>query len=114
VGVVSQHDIALDLRQLVGELLQQWHKGQIDHGHAVFGMVHDPHDLIGKQPRIDSVIDRAHASDAVPAFKMAGGVPGERSDAVTDTDALAIESFGESQRPRVDRRVGGGRDRPLD
>ena len=45
---------------------------------AVFRMVDDPGDLLGKQPRIDGVVDRADAENAVPRLEVAPGVPGER------------------------------------
>ena len=75
--------------QPVGELFQQRHEGQVDEHHAVFGVIDDPADLLGEQPRIDGVVDRADAEDAVPGFQMPPGVPGERRDAVAELDAVA-------------------------
>jgi len=46
--LVGEHDVAFDAWKLVGDLFQDRHKGDIGHYHAVFGMVDDPGDLIGK------------------------------------------------------------------
>ena len=67
---VGEHDVALDGRQLVGDLFQQRHEGEIGDHHAVFGVIDDPDDLLGEQPRVDGVIDRADADDAVPGLQM--------------------------------------------
>ena len=80
-------------RQLVGELFQQRHEGEVGHHHAVLGVIDDPDDLLGKQPRIDGVVDRADAEDAVPGFEMPPGVPGQRRDAVAELDAVAVEAL---------------------
>ena len=90
VRLVGQHDVALDARQLVGDLLQHRHEGDVGHHHAVFGVVDDPGDLLREQPRIDGMADRADAHDAVPAFEMAPGVPGDGGDAVAELDAVAL------------------------
>src|SRR5258706_4152146 len=61
-------------------------------------MVDDPGDLIGEQPRIDGMADRADAHDAVPGFKMTPGVPGDGGDAVAKLDAVAIQPLRHLQR----------------
>ena len=111
---VGEHDIFLDRLELVGELFQNRHESEIDHHHAVFGVIDDPDDLFGEQARIDGVIDRAHAHDAVPGFEVAPGVPGQRRDAVALFDAVAFEPLRHAQRPRPDLDVIGGMDRPFD
>ena len=69
VRAVGENDVALDRRQTVGERLHQRHEGQVDEHDPVFGVVHDPGDLLGEEPRIDSVIDPAGADDAIPASR---------------------------------------------
>ena len=65
-----------------GDLLDDRHEGQVDEQRLVLGVVHDPGDLVGEQPRVERVVDAAHAHDAVPGLDMARRVPGERRDAV--------------------------------
>ena len=45
---VGQDDIALDGRQLVGELFEERHEGEIGYHHAVARVIDDPCDLLGK------------------------------------------------------------------
>ena len=101
-------------RQLVGDLLQQRHEGEVGHHHAVAGVIDDPGDLFGKQPRIDGVIDGADAEDAVPGLQMAPGVPCERRHPVAELDAVLFEPLRDLQRAGSDLRIGGGVDRALD
>jgi hypothetical protein len=93
VGRVGEHDVALDGRQLVGELFQERHEGEVGHHHAVFGVVDDPGDLLLNQARVDRVVDGADADDAVPGFEMPPRVPGERRDPVARPDAVAREAL---------------------
>ena len=111
---VGEHDVALDGGQLVGDLFQQRHEGEIDDHHAVFGMIDDPHDLLGEQPRIDRVVDRADADDAVPGFQMPCGVPGQRRHPVAELDAVFRQPLRHFQRARADRCVVGLDDRAFD
>ena len=97
---VGEDDVALDGRQLVGELFQQRHEGEVDDHHAVFGVIDDPGDLVGEQPRIDRVIDRADAEDAVPGFQVPPGVPGQRRHPVAELDAVLVEPLRDLQRAR--------------
>ena len=98
VSAVRQNDVALNRRQPVGEPLHQRHEGQVEEHDPVFGVVHDPGDLLGEEPRIDGVIDPAGADDAVPGFEMAIAVPGQRRDAIAELDPVALESFGDFER----------------
>ena len=98
---VGEHDIAFYARKLARELLQQWNECQIEQHHLVLRVIDDPDDLLGKQARIDGMIDRANSHDPVPRFEMAPGVPGERRDAITQPDAVAIEPLREAQRARA-------------
>ena len=91
MGLVGQHDVAFDARQVGCDLFQDRHEGDVDHHHAVLRVVDDPGDLVGEQPRIDGVADRADSHDAVPGFEMAPGVPGDGGDAVTELDAVAVQ-----------------------
>ena len=98
MGGVGENDVALDRRQPVGDRLQKRHEGEIDQRHPVFGVVHDPGDTLWEEARVDGVIDRAGAGDAVPAFEMPIAVPGERRDPVAELDSVAVEPLGDFQR----------------
>ena len=104
---VGEDDGALDARHLVGDLLEQRQEGEIGHHHAVLGVVDDPDDLLGEQARIDGVVDGADTDNAVPAFQVPPGVPGERRHAVAELDAVAFEALRYAQRARADFGVVG-------
>jgi hypothetical protein len=114
VGGVGEDDVALDARQLVGELFQQRHEREVGHDHAVLGVIDDPGDLVGKQPRVDGVVDGADAGDAVPGFQVAPGIPGEGRHPVARLDAIAHQALRHLLGPGADIRIGRGVDRPLD
>ena len=111
---VGQHHVFLDRFQLVGDLFQDRHEGEIDHHDAVFGVVDDPDDLLGKQPRIDGVIDGADAHDAVPGLEMPPGVPGQRRHPVAELDAVLAEPLRHPQRPLAQVGVIRGVERAFD
>ena len=85
-------------RQLVGDLLQQRHESEIGEDDPVFGVVDDPDDLLGEQPRIEGVIDRADADDAVPGLEVPPGIPGQGRDAVAELDAVLLQPLRDLQR----------------
>ena len=87
---------------LSASLFQQRHEGEIGEHHAVVGVIDDPGDLVGEQARIDGVVDRADAEDAVPGFQMPPGVPGERRDPVAELDAVLLQPLRDLQRARAD------------
>ena len=99
------------MRSMVGSLSAIFssdrHEGQVDEHHAVLGMVDDPGDLVGEQPRVDRVVDRADAHDAVPGLDMPPGVPGQRRRRGRPLDAVAFEPLRHLQRAGADRRVVG-------
>ena len=68
----------------------------------------------GKQPRVERVVDAAHAHDAVPGFDMARRVPGERADALARLEAVAFQPLRHLQRTGADVAIGGAHDRPFD
>jgi hypothetical protein len=115
---VGEHDETLDgrkpLRIVLKRLFQRRHEGQVDEHHAVLRMIDDPADLILEQPRIDGVVDRADAEDAVPALEMPRRVPGHRRHAVAELDAVLLQPLGHPQRALADFGVIGLNDRPFD
>ena len=111
---IGQHHVALDGDEPVGQLLQERQEGQVGQQHAVLGVVDDPGDLLGEQPRIDRVIDRPDPENAVPGFQMPGGVPGERPHPVAEPDAVAVEALGDLQGAGADLRIVGGHQRAFD
>ena len=102
VRLVGQHDHLFQRFDRAGDLFEQRHEGQVDEDRLVLGIVHDPDDLLGKQPRIERVIDRADAHDAVPGLDVARRVPGQRGDAVAKPEAVALEPLGDLQRAAMD------------
>ena len=86
MGGVGQNDVTLDARQVAGDRLQQRHEGQIGHDDPVLRVIDDPGDLLGKEPRIDGVVDRAEAGDAVPRLEVPVAVPGEGGHPVAELD----------------------------
>ena len=114
VGGIGQHDVALDGGELVGELFEQRHEGQVGEETPALGVIDDPDDLLGKQPRIDGVIDGADPENAVPRLQVPPGVPAERRHAVAQLDAVALEALRHLERACPDVGVIGGVDRSLD
>ena len=114
VSGVGQDDVALDGRQVAGDRLEQRHEGQIGHDDPVLGVVDDPGDLFGKEAGIDGVIDRAEAGDAVPGLEVAVAVPGQGGHAVAELDPVALQTFGDLERPFADLGVGRPVHRTLD
>src|SRR5437667_3825969 len=112
--LVGEHDIAFHARQLVGDLFQDRHEGDVGHHHAILRVVDDPGDLVREQPRIDGMADRADSHDAVPGLEMAPGVPGDGSDAVAELDAVAVEPLRDFQCAIADFPVVGAMDRAFD
>jgi len=97
VRLVGKHDVAFHAWKLAGDLLQHRHEGEIRHHQPVFRVVDDPGDLVGEQPRIDGVADRADPHDAVPDFEVTPCVPGDGGNAVAELDAAAIEALRDLQ-----------------
>ena len=97
MGGVGEHDVALDGRQFVGDLLQKRHESEIGHDHAVLRVIDDPDDLLDEQPRIDGMIDGADAENSVPGLHVPPGVPGERRYPVAELDAVAVEPLRHAQ-----------------
>src|SRR5262245_3232121 len=60
-------------------------------------MIYDPGDLLREQARIDRVVDRTNAKDAIPGFNVAPGVPRKRCHPVTHLDAVLVQSLGNLQ-----------------
>ena len=114
MGGVGHDDIALDGRQMGGDRLEQGHEGEVGHDYPVFGVIDDPGDLLRKKARIDGMIDRPGAGDAVPAFEMPVAVPGQRRDPVAELDSVAVEPFGDLQRARPNGAIVRGVHRPFD
>ncbi len=111
---VGQHDVTLDRRQLRRQPLEQGDESEVDEHQPILGVVHDPADLVGKQPRIDGVIDRAEPRNAVPRLEVAVVVPGERRHAVAELDSVAREPLRDLQRAAAQIAIVGAMDRAFD
>jgi hypothetical protein len=113
VGGVGHDDDLLQRFDHRCDLLDDRHEGEVDENGAVGGVVHDPGDLLGKQARIERVVDAAHAHDAEPGLEMVAGVPGQRGDAVAGLKTLAGEQLRDLLRAGADTGIGGAHDRPF-
>ena len=111
---VGQDHVTLDSRELVGDFFQQRHECQVRHHDAVGGVVDDPDNLIGEQPRIDRVIDRADPHDAVPGLEMPPGIPGQRRHPVAELDAVFVQPLRHLQGAGAELLVIGFDDRAFD
>ena len=70
--------------------LEQWDKGQVDKNKAIFSVVDDVHQLLGKQARINGVQHRTVSGDSVVQLEMTVVIPGQGSNALT---VLNVEFF---------------------
>ena len=77
-------------------------------------MAGDVGDLIGEEPRIDGVIDRADTGDAVPGLEVPPRIPGERRDAIAELDAFLFQPLRDLQCTLADLAVVGAMDRAFD
>ena len=76
----------------------QTHKSEIEKNHFIASMIGDVDQLIFKEARIERMINRADACDAIPAFEMTIRVPSECADTITKLDAITRKTLGEFQR----------------
>ena len=111
---VGQHDDALDRLQLIAKLFDDRKERQVDEEHAVFCVVDDPGDLLGKEPRVDGVIDAAEAEQPVPDLEVPPCVPGKRRGAVAELETVPVEAAGDAPSAGVHLAIVGPVDRPLD
>jgi hypothetical protein len=84
---VGQRDPVLDALARRSELLDHGHEGEIEEDDLVPRVVHDEHELVVEEPRVDRVHDRFHARHRVVQLEVPVTVPGERPDPVTGFDA---------------------------
>ena len=76
----------------------QTHKSEIEKNHFIASMIGDVDQLIFEETRIECVINRANARDAIPAFKMTIRVPCECSNAIAEFNAITRKTLSEFQR----------------
>jgi hypothetical protein len=100
---IRQHDHLFERRHQRRDLLDDRHEGDVDEEEAVSRVIHDPGDLLREKPRVQRVIDRAAAHDAIPGFQMPPGVPGKRPDTVADLDPVLFQALCQLQRAATDR-----------
>ena len=111
---VGEDHVTLNRRQFLLQLLHQRHKRRVKEHQTVFGVTGDVGDLIGKQARIDGVIDRADAGDAVPGLEMPPGIPCKRRNAVAELHAFFLQPLRDLQRALADFTVIGAVNRAFD
>lgn len=76
--------------------------------------IHDPGDLVGEKTRVQRVVDGADAHGAVPGLQMPACIPGQRRDAVTQPETVALQLLRHPQRALPQLGIGGAHDRPFD
>ena len=86
LAVRHQH-VGLDGLERGSDLLHQRQEGGVEEQRRVLGVVGDVGDLLGEQPRIDGVADRADAGDGEVELEVAVAVPGQRRHPVARLDA---------------------------
>ena len=89
-------------------------KVEVDEQQDVAGVTEDVEQLLGEQPRIEGVADRAEAGHAEVDLDVTMGVPRERGDAVARADAEGQQRVGETLGAAVDLTIVRAMDRPLD
>src|SRR5262245_5132360 len=77
-------------------------------------MARDVGDLLGEEPRIDGVIDRPDAGDAIPGFEVPPRLPGDRRDAIAELDAVLLHSRRDLERALTPLAVVGAVDWAFD
>ncbi len=114
VRAVREDNVSLDLRQAVGNTLEQPDETQVNEQHPVARLVDDVDDLIRKQPGIHRMVNRRNPANPVPAFKMPRRAPGQCANAITGLDALGGQPVRHLSGATVDLRVVRDLDRPFD
>lgn len=89
-------------------------EGQVGEDQPVARVVGDPGDLLGKEPRVEGVADRADAHDPVPGLDVAAGVPRQGADSIARLDPQSQQGVGDALGPIADLGVGRAHDRALD
>jgi hypothetical protein len=86
----------------------------VDENHAVAGVLDHLADLLGEEPDVDGVQDRADAGHAVVELGVPVRVPAEARNAVTAANSQAPQRVRQARDPAAELRVGvAGEARPL-
>ena len=101
------HNHMLDGRESIRDPFEKGQGERIDEQHAVFRMIDDIDDLIGKQARIDRVQDGADTGRGIEHLEMPDGVPRQRADTVALDDAEALQCKRHAFRAVVHLRIIG-------
>jgi len=76
-------------------------------------VVDDVEELLLEQARVDGVVDRADAGDAVPGLQVPPGIPGERPDPIAEPDSVLREPLRQLEGAAAHVGVGGPVDRSV-
>jgi hypothetical protein len=101
---IAQSDPVLDRAAVRPHGLHDRQERHVEAQHLVFGMVGDPGNLVGREPRVDRVDHAATAGDAEVQLEVAIAVPRERGHPVAEAQLQRIERSGHLPGPA--RRVG--------
>lgn len=80
----------LDGRQMGEERGEERQQRTVREHHAVGGVIDDPDELLGREPEIEGVEDRAHGGDREIRLDMFGVVPHQRGKTLVGADAEFI------------------------
>ena len=72
---IAHNDDMLHTRNIRLNSLKNWNKCKVRNDHFIVGMVNNVTQLLRKKARVQSVINTAQASDAIPRLEMAVCVP---------------------------------------
>ena len=89
-----EHDHLLE-RVLVGELAIERQQDVVDDQEAVFGVVRDPADLVGREAQVQRVHHAARGRDAEVALEVGVVVPARASRRARPSSGRALQRRGE-------------------
>ena len=100
VGFRRAHDDdvlhGLEVRE---DLLERGDQGGVHADHPVFRVVGDPGDLVGMQPDVQGVENRAHTGDGEVQLEVTRRVEGERTDPIPGSHAQLLQGIRQPSGP---------------
>ena len=104
---LADHDVGLDRREVVDDRRERGQQAAVHDDDLVLGVVDDVHQLLGGQPDVQRVHDRAHAGDRVVGLEVLLVVPAEGSHRIAVPDAQFGQRAGQPARVLLDLAVAG-------
>ena len=107
---VAHHDEVLDVFERRCEGRQRRRERVVDEDDAILGVVDHVGDLLGEQPQVDRVQNRADARNREVALEVALRVPREGPDPLAARDTKGAQGARQPVDPLDDLAVAGARD----